>query len=269
MGASHWRRVDFTATPWLRGPVGAPRVIGEEWLPREAERVEGRLVEGGGLLSAISDLAGDGFDPSVFAAEVVDFYEHTAEWRLEVWSQWSLLAWPFGWILSAIFARRLHQLGLPLRPLDASRGMSSRVVTVEDRSGAQLGAGWLRTLRSTGQTVFSGWYGTTTLPGHARPSVRVVFPLPNGSLMVFLRLSSGPDGALVLTSPTGPFGDDGSYLVVARPDGRTGWARRVPLAERFVVWVDDEGVLRTDHTLRLWQLPVLGLHYRMERRHRP
>jgi hypothetical protein len=38
----------------------------------------------------------------------------------------------------------------------------------------------------------------------------------------------------------------------------------VPLAERFVVFVDDEGVLRTDHELNLSQVPVLRLHYRPE-----
>ena len=42
--------------------------------------------------------------------------------------------------------------------------------------------------------------------------------------------------------------------------------RRVPLAERFLVWVDDEGVLRTDHALDLGRLTVIRLHYRMEPR---
>jgi hypothetical protein len=35
--------------------------------------------------------------------------------------------------------------------------------------------------------------------------------------------------------------------------------------ERFDVYVDADGVLRCDHDLRLWQLPVLGLHYRLDR----
>ena len=81
-----------------------------------------------------------------------------------------------------------------------------------------------------------------------------------------LRPEVGPDGALILTSPLGSFGDDGAYLVVVRPDGRSGWVRRVPLAERFLVWVDAERVLRTDHSLNLWQIPVIRLHYRLEHR---
>ena len=93
-----------------------------------------------------------------------------------------------------------------------------------------------------------------------------MFPLPNGSVAVFLRPDVRDDGALVLTSPLAPFGHDGAYLIVTRPDGNTASVRRVPLAERFVVWIDDEGTLRTDHALNLWQVPVLRFHYRLERR---
>src|SRR5258708_30704470 len=82
--------------------------------------------------------------------------------------------------------------------------------------------------------------------------------------MVFLRPEVGPDGTLILSSPLGSFGDDGAYLVVARPDGRSGWVRRVPLPERFIIWVDDDGVLRTDHALGLWHVPVNRLHYRLD-----
>jgi hypothetical protein len=256
--------VSLTTHPWLVGPVGDPHRIGDEWLVREAARLDGTVIEGGGLLADLSALAGDGFDPSALAPPIVEFYEATSLWRMEVWSQWCPVAWPFGWLLSAVFARRLEQLALPLRPLDVARGMDSRVVAVRDQLGTQLGAAWLRTLRSTGQTVYSGWYGTTTLPEARQPSVRVAFPLPNGSVTVFLRPENGPDGSLILSSPLARFGSDGAYLIVAKDDG-SGWSRRVPLAERFHVYLDEEGVLRTDHALNLWHLPVIRLHYRLDR----
>ncbi len=41
--------------------------------------------------------------------------------------------------------------------------MDSRVVSLRDANGVQLGAAWLRTLRSTGQVVYSGLYGTKQL----------------------------------------------------------------------------------------------------------
>ena len=253
----------FAEHPWLVGPVGGPRLIADEWLTREAQRVGGTTVDGGGLLADMGALAGPRFDPAQLAQPVVAFYEHTAGWRLEVWSQWSPVAWPVGWLLSTVFARRLRQLSLPLRPLDTAQGMGSRVVGVRDSGGTQLGAAWLRDLRSTGQTVYSGWYGVARLPNAEGPSIEVVFPLPNGNLTIFLRPEVGRDGALILTSPLGRFGEEGAYLIVAQPDRHGGWARRVPLAERFVVWVDDDGILRTDHSLNLWRLPILRLHYRL------
>lgn len=240
--------------------------MGNQWLASEAERLGGAVVEGGGLLDDFDRLSGEGFDSARLAPPIVDFYERTSEWRLEVWSQWSSVAWPFGWMLSTVFAKRLQQLSLPLRPLDVAHGMDSRVLAVRAPDGAQLGAAWLRKLRSTGQNVYSGWYGITELPNTGRPSIRVMFPLPNGSIAVFLRPDVRDDGSLVLTSPLGAFGDDGAYLIVSPSDGHSASVRRVPLAERFIVWVDEEGTLRTDHALNLWQMPVLRFHYRLERR---
>ena len=115
----------------------------------------------------------------------MEFYERTSEWRLEAWSQWCPAAWPFGWILSAMFAQRLQQLSLPLHRLDVAQGMDSRVLAVKAPDGSQVGAAWLRRLRSTGQNVYSGWYGIAQLPNTDRPSIRVMFPLPNGSVAVF------------------------------------------------------------------------------------
>jgi hypothetical protein len=263
------RRVDLAEYPWLDGPFGLPDRIGDEWLPREADRLGGRVADAGedvGLLATMDDLAGPEFDPSSLQPDVRDFYEHTSRWRLEVWSQWCPIAWPFGWLISTLFARRLEQLSLPMRPLDVAHGMDSRVVPVVDRRGARLGAGWIRTARATGQTTYSGWYGITRLPGSAQPSVRVVFPLPNGSVTVFLRPEVSIDGALRLVSPLGEFGEEGAYLIVREADGRSAAVRRVPIVERFEVYVDADGILRTDHDLRLWNIGVIRLHYRIDRR---
>ena len=259
------RTVRLDEHPWLDGPVGRPNLIGDEWLPREAERLHGDLHEAGGLVESFDLLASDSFEPSGLSPAIIDFYERTTEWRLDAWSQWSPLALPAGWLLSAVFAKRLQQLALPLRPLDVALGMESRVVALRAADGRQLGAAWLRTLRSTGQVVYSGWYGSTQLPNTSSPSIRVMFPLPNGSVTVFLRPSVDPTGALILTSSISRFGDDGAYLIVHTGGGMAA-VRRVPLAEQFRVYVDDEGTLRTDHALNLWSVPVLRFHYRLERK---
>lgn len=46
---------------------------------------------------------------------------------------------------------------------------------------------------------------------------------------------------------------------------RAWWCARVPLHETFRVYVDEEGVLRTDHALALWGMRALRLHYKLVR----
>jgi len=111
--------------------------------------------------------------------------------------------------------QRLGKLNLTLRSLDTAHGIDSRIVVVQDHNGTRLGAAWLRTLRATERTIYSGWYGTTTLPESHRPSPRVVFPLPNGNVTAFLRPEVRPDGALVLASPIGPFGTVHTWSLLA------------------------------------------------------
>lgn len=273
-GTQRWviatgRAVDLEGSEaWLDGPVGGPDAIGEDWIDQHAGRVGATLVESPdqGLLPDFGALACPGFDPSQVDPTIVDFYETTADWSVDVWSRWARWAEPGGRLLNAVFAQRLRQLSLPIDPLDVAHGMDSRVVGVRAADGAHLGTVWQRTLRATGATVFGGFYGIVTRPGAVGPSVRVVFPLPNGSLTVFLRPSVAAGGDLVLQSVSGEFGDDGAYLLVRPDGGRHAWARRVPLPERFELSVDGEGVLRCDHRLDLGRAEVLRLHYRLQRR---
>ncbi|GAB3477164.1 hypothetical protein [Nocardiopsis coralliicola] len=261
------RRVDLRAAPWLDGPVGRAGLIADRWIGAEAARLGGTAATApdGGLLDSLGQLAGEGFDPSAVHPDVRGFYESTAQWRMEAWSAWRPLARPAGALISGVFSRRLQQLALPLDPMDTARGMDSEVTAVRGAGGSLLGAAWVRRLRATGQTVYSGWYSAVALPGRSRPSIRVVFPLPNGSVTVFLRPSVNAEGHLALVSPLGPFGGDGAYLVV-RSGGSTAWARRIPVVERFDVYPDGGGTVRADHDLRLGRLRALHLHYRMDRR---
>lgn len=268
------------AERWLDAPVHDGATVGDHWLGAEAARLGGTLVQdpAAGLLPDLAALDGPAFRASDLAPEVRDFYEHTARWRMEVWAQWNTLFQPAGELVSRHFGRRVHQLALPTRPLDVAHGMDSRVVAILDPSGRQQAAGWLRTLRSTGGYVYSGCYSSRTLPGSRQPSVHVAFPLEAGNVQVFLRPAVLPGGGLELRSPAGGFGQDGAYVLVgdggragsgpqdpARDSSRVGrpYAARVPIHEHFRVYVDDEGVLRTDHLLQLWSATVLRLHYKL------
>ena len=262
------REVDLAGEhSWLRAPTSAGPVVGDGWLADAAATYAGEVrddVLGAGLIHDFSELDGPGFASVDVATEVRDFYEHTSQWRMEVWTGWTPLFWPGGELISRLFGKRVGQLALPMRPLDVARGMDSRIALITDHEGRQQAAGWLRTLRSTGDYVFSGCYSQRTLPGADRPSVHVAFPLELGNVQVFLRPDVEADGALRLRSPAGQFGEDGAYVVV-EDEGRT-YAARAPVHEEFHVYLDEEGVLRTDHRLSLWSADVVRLHYRLERR---
>lgn len=262
------REVDLSgADAWLDAPIHDRTLIGDSWLDSAAAAVGGKVVEGAddaGLLADMAQLDGSRFRASDLDLGVREFYEHTSGWRMEVWTQWTPIFQPGGELISRFFGRRVQQLALPTRPLDVAHGMDSRVVRIVDESGHQKLAGWIRTLRSTGEFVYSGCYAARLLPGSDQPSVHVTFPLEEGNVQVFLRPMAHPDGSLELSSPAGRFGTEGCYVVV-RDRGRT-FAARAPIHETFRVYVDREGVLRTDHDLRLWSATAVRLHYKLEMR---
>lgn len=258
------REVDLTGEhAWLDAPMSDASWVADQWLTAFAEDVGGSIVDGAhGLLVDMDDLDGPGFSAGRLRPEVVDFYERTAGWRMEVWAGWSWWARLPGSLIERWFGRRVGQLAIPTDPLSVARGMDSRVSVVVDGSGRRRGACWHRTLRATGEVVYSGFYGVRTLPGRDRPSIHVAFPLEHGNVQVFLRPEVGPDGSLRLHSDSGRFGDDGAYVVTRH--GRRTFATRAPLHEFFDVHVDRDGVLRTDHVLRLWSARAVGLHYRLQ-----
>lgn len=262
------RRVDLEGEhAWLRAPMSNHAQVRDGWLTAEAAAYGGVVeddVPGAGLIADMRELDGPGFAAADLRPEIRDFYEHTSDWRMEVWVAWSPVFWPAGELVSRMFGRRLDQLALPMRPLDVAQGMDSRVAVITDGEARQRAAGWLRTLRSTGDYVFSGCYSVRALPDADRAGVHVAFPLEAGNVQVFLRPEHGEGGSLWLRSPGERWGGNGAY-VVAQDRGRT-YASRAPVHESFHLYVDDEGILRTDHTLRLWSAAAVRLHYKLERR---
>jgi len=259
------RPVDLTGDEaWLAAPMSPGPSVGDAWVEPTALAWGGQALDRphAGLLADMAQLDGSGFRAADLRPEIRDFYEHTSDWRMEVWTQWTPLFQPGGELVSRLFGRRVQQLALPTRPLEVAHGMDSRVTVLTDAMGAQRAAAWLRTLRSSGEYVYSGCYSVRTLPGSTQPGVHVAFPLESGNVQVFLRPRLLPGGGLELASPAGRFGQDGAYVVV---DHRGTHAARAPIHEVFRLDVDDEGTLRTDHTLSLWSATAVRLHYKLTR----
>jgi hypothetical protein len=267
------RRIDAVGDSWLVGPIAATGAVGPGFY-RDFAKSQGLTVRApgpeAGLLDAFDALAGPGFEPGRVQAEVARFYEHTAGFQLDVWSQWSWLFRPFGWLLIRLVSRRMQQLNIPLSPLETSRGMTSEVLVLEDpATGRRAYTGWLRTTLETGDVVYAGLYAVATPPRAPGPCVKVVFPVPRGNTTVFLRPEVQPDGSFLLRSGGRGFGDSGFYRLVRTGEGRFR-ARYIPaMKETIHVGLDRQGVLRTEHVFRFFRLEILRLDYKIVPRPAP
>lgn len=143
--------------------------------------------------------------------------------------------------------------------------MSSEIILLRRPDGTVRYTGWFRTLARQARVLYAGFYMVEQAPNEAGPSVKVVFPMPRGNATVILRPALRPDGSLVLDSSGRRFGDAGFYRLVARGADRIRVWHVRSLKELFHVYVDAQGVLRCDHTVRFLGLPVLRLHYKMFR----
>lgn len=262
-GRTH-RRADIA---WLMGPLGG-KLIGDatydEVAAREGLAIE-RRAKDCGLVPSFHQLDGEGFSATDVHAAVRDFYEHTSEFAMDVWSRTYFPANLALALLVTTISRQVNQLNFPLSPLDTAHGMASEVIALRTPEGAVKYTGWFRTGAATPErSIYTGFYMTERVPGEPAPCVKVVFPMPNGNATVVLR-PRVEDGALILDSGGKKFGGAGFYRVQARDAERVRVWRVATLKERFRVYVDAKGALRCDHSIHFLGLPVLRLHYKMFR----
>jgi hypothetical protein len=261
------KRVARRDSPWLDCPMGPPRRIGPEFYQYLAER-ENLAIQrapNAGLLPSFDVLRGPHFDPDQVRQEVRDFYEHTACYRLEAWSEAALSTRFFLWGLTRFVSRRMDQLNFPVSSLELAGGMTSEILPMVRSNGQRAYTGWLRRLATGDKVIYTGLYSVQKPAGWPNPCVKVSFPLPFGSSTVFLRPEAQPDGSFRLISSGNQFGGPGFYRMVEL-DAEHWRVRYIrTLREFFHVYVDRQGTLRTDHVVRFLGLTPLRLHYKLER----
>jgi hypothetical protein len=249
---------------WLDGPSNPAGGFGDEWL--RAYEIAGRVQPRrptDGLLEDMAVLDGDEFDSALVDPTVRHFYEHTASWGIQAWSQWNpAFAW-CGELVARLWSRRIQQLAIPVQPMAVSFGMSSVVQTITDDTDRRVGAAWVRELNSDGSKVYSGFYRAGHVPKSSQPRVHITFPLESGSAQVFLTPCNDPDGSFWLRSGADGFGGDGFYTVLRV--GEQWYAAKAPFRETFHVYRDEQGLLRTDHWVNLGRWQLFWLHYKLER----
>jgi hypothetical protein len=259
------KRIREGDEPWLRCPLGERGRIGTGIYERIAgdENLEIKVPPGGGLIPDFNALRGPSFDPGSIQPAIRHFYEHAAAYRLEVWTEVALLGRFFLWLLVEFISRRMDQLNFPISSLEVAKGMSSEVVQlIEPASGRIVYTGWLRRLKSSGHVIYAGLYSTVQVPGEANPCVKVTFPC-DGSANVYLCPVAHADGSFGLDSSGSSWGRSGFYRIVRSGANHRRVRYVKTLHELFHVYVDEEGVLRTEHTISFLGLTVIRLHYKM------
>ena len=259
------RRVLKSEAPWLSCVIGKRGLIGTRVYQRiaEEEKLELSMPKDAGLIPDFSALRGPSFDPDKIHPRIRHFYEHAAAYHLEVWSEVYLAGKFVLWLLVEFISRRMDQLNFPISSLEVAKGMTSEIVQLRDpATGKLMHTGWLRRFRSTGKVIYAGLYSHTGMPGEENPCVKVTFPC-FGSSNVYLRPCAYPDGSFGLVSTGAAFGRSGFYRILE--SGKDAWRVRnfTSLHEIFRVYVDEDSVLRTDHTITFVGLTILRLHYKM------
>jgi hypothetical protein len=259
------KRIRKSEAPWLDCVLGKPGVIGTGVYQRIAEEeiLEISQPPDAGLIPSFEHLRGPSFDPDRVDQRIRHFYEHTALYKLEVWSEVYFAGKFVLWLLVEFISRRMDQLNFPISSLEVAKGMTSEIVQLREPGSGRLAyTGWLRRFRATGKVIYAGLYSETQMPGEANPCVKVTFPC-FGSSNVYLRPCVYADGTFGLVSTGAAFGRSGFYRIVE--SGGEHWRVRnfTTLHEIFHVYADDDGVLRTDHEITFVGLTILRLHYKM------
>lgn len=264
------RRIDPEHESWLTGPIGDTRLISDKFIADLAirENLDIRInTPGSGLLSSFDELELSPEERARVQPAVVDFYERTLNYGFDIENKWNGFFRIFGWMLSILFSKRLQQLNLPLRKKDTEGGIQSNIIKLCDKtSGTPRWTIWYRTLKSSGNVVFSGIYSTGRMPGIPEKVLKVIFPLPNGNATVFMQRRIPENGSLQFSSAGKRFGNTGFYFTLTNHKDKF-WSRYVPpMHEKLTVYVNEENELRADHHFLFYKIVFLRLHYRIKKK---
>jgi hypothetical protein len=259
------KRVRRGEVSWLNCPLGDSVLIGTGIYERIAqeEDLELRLAPDSGLVSDFELLRGPTFNPDSVHPRVRHFYEHTAQYQMEAWSEVALIGRFFLWLLVEFISQRMDQLNFPLSPLEMAHGITSQIVQLaKPGTGELIYTGWLRKLKSSGLVMFAGIYSIASLPAEDNPCVKVTFP-DRGSANVYLVPVNHADGSFGLQSFGKAFGGSGFYRLVDSGPDHLHVRLFKTLHEVFRVYEDSEKFLRTDHTISFLGMTIVRLHYKL------
>lgn len=257
------RKIDPSDYPWLIGPFGELNGIGEEFIHQLAEKEDLILIRNSrsrGLLRSISDLHLSEKELESLSRKVIDFYEKTADYKLQFHVSWNPFFKIFGYMVNRLFSQRINQLNIPTTNIPESEKLTSEIIELISNESKEVKYTiWLRKFQSTERVMYSGIYRTCTLPS-GKTCVKAIFPLPKGNATIILRPSVGDKNKLVLDSAGKKFGDAGFYFLLNDSQGAY-WSQFIKSFTDQLIVSEDQGNLKAIQTLRLWNLKVASFEY--------
>lgn len=259
--------IDSENEKWLLGPFGSTNGIGKKFiheLAKKEQLVVDDIQYNKGLIQSINELNLPKGKLSLLSKEVIDFYENTSNYNLELKVKWNPLFKGFGILVKLFFSKRIKQLNVPLRNQKKSPELTSDVIQFLDSKTHEVKRTvWLRTFKSSGQIVYSGVYGTCKTPS-GKYCIKAVFPLPNGNATVILYPIIGENGELILDSSGKKIGDSGFYFLLEDSKGQL-WTKFIKSFKDKLVVKSEKGKISAEQTLFLWGIKVLRFNYKINK----
>lgn len=216
-----------------------------------------------GLIPSFEKLKLTDIEVARLSQRVIHFYENTARYNLSITVKWNPVFKIFGILVKKLFSNRINKLNIPINNIEDSEAIHSEIITLSDPVTKEIKYTiWFRTIKSTGQVIYSGVYSTCTLPS-GKTCVKAVFPLPKGNATVIMSLNIGLSGELQLHSSRKKFGDPGFYFLLNDSKGNY-WAQHIRSFRDQLIVSSHEDNISAEQTLTLWHQRVVRFKYHIQ-----
>jgi len=261
------RKINPSENTWLFGTFGEVSGIGEKFIHQLAEKEDLTIIRKSnskGLLDSILSLNLSENEIKKLPKNVIDFYEKTSEYKLQLNVKWNPIFKIFGYVVNRLFSQRINQLNIPTNNIQSSENLTSEIIELVAKNTNEVKYTiWLRKFQSTGKVIYSGIYTTCLLPSGIT-CVKAIFPLPKGNATVILKPSVGEKNELILNSSGNKFGDAGFYFLLNDSKGNC-WSKYIKSFTDKLIVSDENEKLKARQTLKLWRLKVARFEYEMKK----
>jgi hypothetical protein len=256
------RKLKPSQNEWLLGPFGNLNGIGKEFIQQLADEEKLVIVKSNsaGLISDMKSLINKKDDFDRLDPRIIDFYQYTASYELDLKVKWNSFFKFFGWLLKIVFSNRINQLNIPLSNKKNIDTLESEIIQsiIPDTNQVKY-TFWIRSLNKSQKVIYTGIYGITELP-NGEMYVKTIFPLPNGSATVLLKPSVNQNGDFILDASGNHFGDAGFYFLMKDSKEQI-WSRYIPSFKDKLHISFKGDKLFAKQTMKLWGMTVVVFEY--------